>query len=71
MNAIEKLKLTSKGEDFMVQAEQTKRSDKNNEVKIVGLMNIIENVYEKIRRLNGEWDNELPGEAVIEVSTQA
>jgi len=63
MNAIEKLKLASNGEDFMLLAEKIIKSDKNNEVKISGLENIIENVYMKIRRLNGEWDNEPNEEA--------
>lgn len=61
MNAIEKLKLASNGEDFMVQARSIERSSKNKQVKISGLINIIENVYEKIRRLNGEWDDEPTG----------
>jgi len=68
MNAIEKLKLASNGEDFMIQAEKIIRSDKNDAVKISVLTNIIENVYMKIRRLNGEWDNEPTGESEINLS---
>ena len=55
---IKNMKLASNGEDFLKLAREIVREDKVCGAKISGLMNIIENVYEKIRRLNGEWDNE-------------
>lgn len=70
MDSIKKAKLASNGEDFLSLALRIARSDKNDQVKIAGLINIIENVHMTLRRLNGEWNNEPKGEIEKQTTTK-